>query len=94
MPVSNKKPVKPSDSAAVSTAVSTRSGLERHFRMNEAARILGCSRATLYRWLPEIRHRRVPAGGLTKFIILIPETALEAFLAQFEQVPGANHIEK
>jgi hypothetical protein len=31
---------------------------------------------------------------LTKFIILIPETALEAFLAQFEQVPGANHIEK
>ena len=72
---------------AVSTPVSIGSGVERHLRMGEAARVLGVSRATLYRWLPQIRHRRIPAGGLTREIVLIPESALAAFLAQHDRVP-------
>jgi len=71
----------------VSTSVSIDSGVEKHLRMAEAARVLGVSRATLYRWLPQIRHRRIPAGGLTREVILIPASALEAFLAQHDQTP-------
>lgn len=78
------KPFKP-----VSAQVSIGGTVERHFRMAEAARVLGVSRATLYRWLPRIAHRRIPAGGLTKFIVLIPESALRAFLAQHDHIPGA-----
>jgi excisionase family DNA binding protein len=74
------------DSGPVSKAVST--GVERHLRMGEAAKVLGVSRATLYRWLPRIRHRRICAGGLTREIILIPESALKEFLAVYEHVPG------
>lgn len=64
----------------VSTAPSNQN-VERHLRMGEAARLLGVSRATLYRWLPRIKHVRIPAGGLTREIILIPESALAEFLA-------------
>lgn len=56
--------------------------------MGEAAQVLGVSRATLYRWLPQIRHRRIPAGGLTREVILIPQSALTEFLAQYEHIPG------
>jgi excisionase family DNA binding protein len=59
--------------------------VERHLRMSEAARLLGVSRSTLYRWLTRIRHVRIPAGGLTKNIILIPESALAEFLASYVQ---------
>lgn len=72
----------------MSTEVSTGNTVERHLRMAEAAKILGVSRPTLYRWLPRIRHRRIPAGGLTKEIVLIPESALAEFLASHERVPG------
>lgn len=75
---------------AVSNKVSTDGSVERHLRMGEAARVLGVSRATLYRWLPRIRHRRIPAGGLDREIILIPETALNDFLASYERVPEVS----
>src|SRR5258708_2535901 len=71
----------------VSTAVTTGGAVERHFRLAEAAKIIGVSRATMYRWLPRIRHRRIPAGGLTKEIILIPESGLAEFLASYDHVP-------
>ncbi len=67
--------------------MSSKPGLERHFRMGEAARILGVSRATLYRWLPQIRHRRIPAGGLTREVVLIPESSLTEFLAHYDRIP-------
>lgn len=74
----------------VSNPVSIASGaVERHLRMGEAARVLGVSRTTLYRWLPQIRHRRIPAGGLSREVILIPESALNDFLARHEHIPGA-----
>ena len=76
---------------AVSTLVSTESPVERQFRMGEAAQLLGVSRATLYRWLPRIAHRRIPAGGLTKEIILIPASSLNAFLGQYDRKPGATN---
>lgn len=75
----------------VSERVSIRIGLERHLRMAEAAKLAGVSRATLYRWLPQIRHRRIPAGGLTREIVLIPESALAAFLSRFDRIPEADH---
>jgi hypothetical protein len=90
MPVTKKhmkKPIKTRTSQPVSTPVSTGSGLERHFRMSEAAALIGVSRATLYRWLGQIRHSRIHAGGLTKEIVLIPESALKAFLSNFEHIP-------
>jgi len=62
--------------------------VERHFRMGEAAQLLGVSRATLYRWLPQIAHRRIPAGGLTKEIILIPASSLNTFLGHYDRTPG------
>lgn len=68
----------------VSTGVSIDTCVERHLRMKEAAAILGISRPTLYRLLPRIRHRRIPAGGLTREIVLIPESALAEFLAAHE----------
>ncbi len=81
---SKKRPV----FSAVSTSVSTgTAGVERHLRMREASAMLGVSRATLYRWLPQIRHRRIPAGGLTREVILIPESALAAFLTRHERTP-------
>jgi len=70
--------------------VSIDSQVERHLRLAEAAKIVGVSRATMYRWLPKIRHRRIPAGGLTKEIILIPESGLAAFLASHEHVPDVK----
>jgi excisionase family DNA binding protein len=73
-------------------SVSTDDGIERHLRMAEAARVLGVSRATLYRWLPQIKHRRIPAGGLTREVVLIPASALEAFLAQHDQIPEAEAV--
>ena len=84
-----KMPIKRGVSKPLSTPVSTGCTVERHLRMGEAAEILGVSRATLWRWLPKIRHRRIPAGGLTREVILIPESALSEFLAQHEHVPGA-----
>lgn len=63
--------------------------VERHFRMGEAAQLLGVSRATLYRWLPQITHRRIPAGGLTKEIILIPASSLNTFLRHYDHKPEA-----
>ena len=71
------------------SAPASSGSVERHLRMGEAAEILGVSRATLWRWLPKIRHRRIPAGGLTREVILIPESALSEFLARHEHVPGA-----
>lgn len=65
-------------------------GVERHLRMAEAARLLGVSRATLYRWLPQIAHRRIPAGGLTKEIILIAESSLSEFLNRYEHKPEVS----
>ena len=85
-----KKPIKTRTSLAVSTTVSTGNGVERHFRMSEAAELIGVSRATVYRWLPQIRHCSVPAGGLMKTVILIPESALKAFLSKFEHLPEAK----
>jgi excisionase family DNA binding protein len=93
MPVhekSTKFPRKTRGFEAVSTPASTGSAVERHFRMKEAAHILGVSRPTLYRWLPRIRHRRIPAGGLTKEIVLIPESALAEFLACYDRIPEAK----
>jgi excisionase family DNA binding protein len=75
----------------VSASVSTRSLVERHFRMAEAARSLGVSRSTLYRWLPQIQHRRIPAAGLMRELILIPESALAAFLALYDHIPEGTH---
>ena len=85
-----KKPTKSKGFESVSKEVSTGTGVERHLRMGEAAQVLGVSRATLYRWLPQISHRRIPAGGLTKEIILIPASALNAFLSRHEHVPGVR----
>lgn len=77
-------------SGHLSKPVSIGSGIvERHLRMGEAARVLGVSRSTLYRWLPQIRHRRIPAAGLTREVILIPESALNEFLVRHERIPGA-----
>lgn len=85
-----KKPIKTTGLERVSIPVSTSNGLERHFRMSEAAELIGVSRATVYRWLPQIRHCSVPAGGLMKTVILIPESALKAFLSKFEHLPEAK----
>lgn len=71
--------------APVSTGVSIESRVERHLRMKEAAALIGVSRPTLYRLLPQIRHSRIPAGGLTREIVLIPESALAEFLALHER---------
>jgi excisionase family DNA binding protein len=76
---------------SVSTPVSIGASVEKHFRMTEAASVLGVSRATLYRWLPQIAHRRIPAGGLDREIILIPESALNAFLCHYDHKPGATN---
>lgn len=84
-----KKPTKRHDFQPVSNVVSTGAAVERHFRMSEAAQLLGVSRATLYRWLPQITHRRIPAGGLAKEIILIPESSLNAFLCHYDRKPEA-----
>jgi hypothetical protein len=59
--------------------------------MTEASAILGVSRATLYRWLPQIAHRRIPAGGLTKEIVLIAESSLNEFLARYDRKPEARN---
>ena len=85
-----KKPTKSKGFESVSTEVSIGSGVERHLRMGEAARVLGVSRATLYRWLPQNAHKRIPAGGLTKEIVLISASALNAFLGRHERLPGAR----
>jgi excisionase family DNA binding protein len=77
----SKKPV-------VSAVVSAQPTVERRLRLSEAAALLGISRPTLYRLLPRIRHDRVPCGGLAKLVILIPESALAAFLRQYEHIPG------
>ena len=77
-------------SGPVSTPLTT-GGVERHFRMGEAAKLLGVSRGTLYRWLPQIAHRRIPAGGLTKEIVLIAESSLSEFLARYERRPEVSH---
>ena len=77
-------------SAALSTAVSIGSPVEQQFRMAEAARLLGVSRATLYRWLPQIAHRRIPAGGLDREIVLIPASSLNAFLEAHDRKPEAT----
>jgi excisionase family DNA binding protein len=90
MTIMRKTPIKRPVSRQVSVSVSTDGKLERHLRMSEAASVLGVSRSTLYRLLSKIRHRRIPAGGLTREIILIPESALEAFLAQHDQIPEAE----
>ncbi len=79
-----------SQKIAVSMELSSGGSVERHFRMREAAQILGVSRPTLYRWLPKIRHRRIPAGGLTKEIVLIPESALAQFLAAYDRIPDGK----
>jgi excisionase family DNA binding protein len=78
-----KNPTKTKRSKSVSTPVSIGGSVEKHYRMAEAASVLGVSRATLYRWLPQIAHRRIPAGGLDREIILIPESGLAAFLARY-----------
>jgi|SRR5580704_9536762 hypothetical protein len=85
-----KNPTKTKRSRALSTPVSNGSPVEQQFRMAEAARLLSVSRATLYRWLPQIAHRRIPAGGLTKEIILIPASALNAFLCHHDRKPEAR----
>lgn len=82
-----KKPTKVGDFLLVSTPVSTGAPVERHFRMAHAAMLLGVSRATLYRLLPRIRHQRIPAGGLEREIVLIPESALSEFLAHYDHKP-------
>jgi len=69
----------------VSAVVSVQTRVERHLRMTEAAAVLGVSRATVYRMLPQIRHSRIAAGGLTREIVLIPESALAEFLAAHER---------
>ena len=83
-----KKLIKRPVSEPVSTKVSIGGRVERHLRMREAAQILGVSRPTLFRWLPRIRHLRIPAGGLTKEIVLIPESALAEFLTAHERLPN------
>jgi Helix-turn-helix domain len=85
-----KNSTKTKRSKALSTPVSIGSPVEQHFRMTEAAAVLGVSRATLYRWLPQIAHRRIPAGGLTKEIILIPASSLNTFLCQHDRKPEAH----
>jgi hypothetical protein len=91
---SSEKPMKKTNKTksfrSVSTLVSTESPVERQFRMGEAAQLLGVSRATLYRWLPQIAHRRIPAGGLTKEIVLIPASSLNTFLGQYDRKPGVS----
>jgi transposase-like protein len=82
--------IKTKRSKTLSTPVSIGSPVEQQFRMTEAASKLGVSRATLYRWLPQIAHRRIPAGGLTKEIILIPASSLNAFLAHYDRKPEAR----
>lgn len=75
----------------MSTSVSTDTHVERHLRMKEAAALLGVSRATLYRWLPRIRGiRRIPAGGIERTVILIPESSLAEFLRGYECNPAAR----
>ena len=76
----------------MSSPVSIGALVEKHFRMAEAASVLGVSRATLYRWLPQIAHRRIPAGGLDREIILIPESSLHAFLTHHDRKPEARHV--
>jgi excisionase family DNA binding protein len=88
-----KTPMKTNKTTKTSLSVSmpmTTGGVERHLRMAEAARLLGVSRATLYRWLPQIAHRRIPAGGLTKEIILIAESSLGEFLKRYEHKPEVS----
>ena len=79
---------KPRALAIVSTRVSVDSSIERHLRLAEAASLLGVSRATMYRLLDRIAHVRIPAGGLNKTIILIPESALAALLASYTRIPS------
>jgi excisionase family DNA binding protein len=86
-----KSPTKTKRSRPVSAPVSTGSPVEQHFRMSEAASVLGVSRATLYRWLPQIAHRRIPAGGLDREIILIPASALNEFLGHYNRKPEATN---
>jgi excisionase family DNA binding protein len=86
-----KTSTKSKRSKSLSTPVSIGSPIEKHFRMAEAASVLGVSRATLYRWLPQIAHRRIPAGGLDREIILIPASALNAFLGHYDRKPGATN---
>jgi excisionase family DNA binding protein len=74
----------------VSAPVSIGRPIERHLRLTEAAALLGVSRPTMYRLLSRIRHCRVPCSGLSKFIILIPESALAAFLSQYQHIPGGD----
>ena len=76
----------------MSIPVSIGALVEKHYRMAEAASVLGVSRATLYRWLPQIAHRRIPAGGLDREIILIPESALQAFLTRHDRKPEARNV--
>jgi excisionase family DNA binding protein len=85
-----KKPNKTKSFRPVSVQVSIGSAVEKHFRMTEAASVLGVSRATLYRWLPQIAHRRIPAGGLDREIILIPASSLNAFLGHYDRKPGVS----
>jgi transposase-like protein len=80
-----KSPTKTKELRKVSSAVSNGSPVEQQFRMGEAARILGVSRTTLHRWLPQIAHRRIPAAGLTRELILIPASGLIAFLARYDR---------
>lgn len=86
-----KSPTKTGHSKSVSMPVSTGGPVERHFRMAEAARLMGVSRATVYRWLPQIAHRRIPAGGLDREIILIPESSLAAFLGRYDHRPESSN---
>lgn len=86
-----KTSTKTKRSTALSTAVSIGSPVEKHFRMSEAASVLGVSRATLYRWLPQIAHRRIPAGGLDREIVLIPASSLNAFLAAHDRKPETSN---
>jgi excisionase family DNA binding protein len=58
--------------------------------MTEAAQVLGVSRTTLYRLLPRIAHRRIPGAGLTKVLILIPESSLAAFLGRYDYRPESS----
>lgn len=71
----------------MSSVVSVETRVEQQFRIRDAASLLRVSKATVYRWLPQIRHYRIPAGGLTKEIVLIPESALQDFMTRYEKEP-------
>jgi hypothetical protein len=43
----------------------------------------------MYRLLDKIRHVRVPAAGLSREIVLIPESGLREFLSRHEHGPEA-----